>query len=85
MVLAKVDPRDIMWISIAAGVLLIAAAVALALAWKFRRKLREEPSAGPTEPTFSLQQVREMHEKGLLSDEEYNSLKNRALQQEGPG
>ena len=61
------------------GVLLIAAAGLALAAWWLRRRLIADDDAEPLPMGFSLSDLRKMHERGELSDEEFEHAKRRMV------
>jgi len=61
------------------GVLLIAAAGLALAAWWLRRQLIADDDAEPLPMGFSLSDLRKMHERGELSDEEFEHAKRRMV------
>ena len=77
--IADVEQKDIIWIIIAVLVLLTGAGTAMLL---IRRKFRSEPSTTEkSEVPFTLDQVRQMHQQGHISEGEFERLKDKILQE----
>lgn len=78
-VIAKIDPGYIVWIGSVLGLLLLLGTVAMVI---IRKRLRpgsdEDIQPGVV---FSLEDLRNMHQKGQISEKEYEALRKQIIQQ----
>ena len=82
-ILAKISTENMLWIGGVLGVLLFGGGLAF---WLIRKKLHpaenEPQTFGAT--TFTLDQLRQLHQQGQLSDAEFETLKQKVLDQTNP-
>jgi len=81
--LAKISTENLLWIGGLLGLLLCGGGLAF---WLIRKKLRpaeDEPSTLDAAP-FTLDQLRRLHRQGQLSDAEFETLKQKILDQTNP-
>ncbi|KPK76991.1 MAG: hypothetical protein AMJ79_04815 [Phycisphaerae bacterium SM23_30] len=77
--IADIEQKDILWIIIAVFVLLTGAGIVMLL---IRRKFRSESSTTENpEVPFTLDQVRQMHQQGHISEGEFQRLKDKILKE----
>ncbi len=71
------------WIGGVLGLLLIGGGLAF---WFIQKKLRPGQDQPQTfgEATFTLDQIRQLHQQGQLSDEEFEALKQKTLDETNP-
>ena len=78
--LAEVKPWDLVWIGVVTVALLLGAVVSLILVLRWRRKVGEEGVVCWFGAGFTLREVADLHERGLISEEEYEQLRRKALE-----
>ena len=82
-ILAKISTENILWIGAALGLLLFGGGLAFWLTKKMHRPTQEQPETIGTTP-FTLDQIRQLHQQGQLSDNEFETLKQKILDQTNP-
>jgi len=74
--MAEVDPKDRLWIGISLGVLFVAILVAFILLRNLRHRLHSSHHDSQLGSAFTLEQLRQLHRQGTISDEEYENLRD---------
>lgn len=77
--LLELDMSPTVQIMIGGGVLLVVAMIFGVFMLRARRRTLETPP--PAGEAFSLEEVRQLHKRGLISDEEFQRLRAIALNQ----
>ena len=76
--IAEIDPKDLIWISVTLALMLIGGAIVLLIV---KRKLAGHNELDETLPrSFTLAQLRQMKDSGQLSPEEFQRLKDKIVQ-----
>ena len=73
---AAMDSRDQTWIMVSLAVLAVLIVVAFIVIRSLRRRVHEPSEDSPLGSTFSLEQLRQLHQQGTISDEEYETLRD---------
>ncbi len=77
--LAEIDQNNVLWIIITVPLLLMAAAVGM---WLIRRKFKpDQPPPDSNDVSFTLDQLRQLHSQGQISDKEFQRLKGKILKE----
>ena len=83
MAAAQMDPKDRLWIGVALGILFVVIVVAFIVLLKFRNRLLSSRHDSQLGSTFTLEQLRQMHRQGEISDEEYQNLRETTFTDSG--
>lgn len=73
-----VDTRNVVWIGSVLGVLAVLMVVGY---WLVRRLTVSGRGEKEENTAFTLEQIRQLHQEGQLSDEEYQSLREKIIQE----
>ncbi len=84
MAAAEMDPKDRLWIGVSLGILFVVIVVAFIVLLKFRNRLLSSRHDSRFGSTFTLEQLRQMHRQGEISDEEYKNLRDTTFTDSGP-
>jgi uncharacterized membrane protein len=74
--IAAMDSRDQAWIMVSLAVLAALVVIAFIVIRSIRRRLHAPSEDSPFGSSFSLEQLRQLHQQGTISDEEYESLRD---------
>ena len=77
------DPKDRLWIGVALGILFVVIVVAFIVLLKFRNRLLSSRHDSQFGSTFTLEQLRQLHRQGQISDEEYQNLRDKTFTDSG--
>ncbi|MCP4710549.1 MAG: SHOCT domain-containing protein, partial [Planctomycetes bacterium] len=82
-ILAKISTENMLWIGGVSALLLFGGGLAF---WFIRKKLHPTEDQAQTfgVTTFTLDQIRQLHQQGQLSDDEFEKLKQKILRQTNP-
>ncbi len=83
MMLGAMDPKDRLWIGVSLGVLFVVIVAAFIVLGKLRNRLHSTNRDSPLRSTFTLEQLRQMHREGQISDEEYHNLRDTTFSDSG--
>ena len=83
MTLAAMDPKDRLWIGVSLGVLFVLIVVAFIVLLKLRNRLLSSRRDSQLGSTFTLEQLRQLHRQGQISDEEYHNLRDTTFSDSG--
>jgi len=84
MALAKMDPKDRLWIGVSLGILFVLIVAAFILLRNLRNRLHSSHPDSRFGAAFTLEQLRQMHRQGEISDEEYQNLRDTTFTDSGP-
>ena len=74
--MAEADPKDRLWIGISLGVLFVVIVAAFILLRHLRHRLHCSHHDLQLGSAFTLEQLRQLHRQGTISDEEYENLRD---------
>ena len=77
------DPKDRLWIVVSLGILFVVIVAAFIVLLKFRNRLLSSQRDSQFGSTFTLEQLRQMHRQGTISDEEYKNLRETTFTDSG--
>ena len=82
-ILAKISTENMIWIGGVSALLLVGGGLAF---WLIRKKFRPAQDEPPTldATPFTLDQIRQLHQQGQLSDAEFETIKQKILDQTNP-
>jgi len=83
MALTAMDPKDKLWIGVSLGILFVVIVVAFIVLIKLRNRLFSSRYNSQFGSTFTLEQLRQMHRQGTISDEEYQNLRDTTFTDNG--
>jgi len=76
MALAAMDTKDRLWIGVSLGILFVVVVVAFIVLGKLRNRLHSSHRDTQLGSVFTLEQLRQLHRQGQISDEEYHNLRD---------
>ena len=80
--IAAIKTGDIIWISVVLAVILVAGIVAVV--WAKRRFGTSDKFDLNSQMSFTLEQIRSLHEQGQISTEEYQTMKEQIIRENQP-
>jgi|GEM_PF-2733621 len=83
MSLAAMDPEDRVWIGVSLGILFVVIVAAFIVLGKLRSRLRRSDRDSQLESAFTLEQLRQLHREGQISEEEYHNLRDTMFAERG--
>lgn len=83
MLLTTIDPKNRLWIGVSLGILLVVILAAFIVLHILRKRLHCSHRNARFESTFTLDQLRQLHQQGQISDQEYKTLRDRTLTDNG--